>query len=285
MFFGKTSVRLFLLFLFFALVVGSVFFVKRPLGQEGTDGQTLGELTRQEFKFEKYSEPDMQKKKEYQIVMIGDSMTHALGPRGGTMSEFINELYQTQGSGVIIDNYAQGSKNILQAEEQLASETKYWEFTFPPLLSRDFDLILIESFGYNPLSHLGTEAGLIKQTETLDTLMTRIISEKPNSRVVFVATIAPNRENYAKNILKDIAVEERIKQADERMAYIRNHIEYANAHGIPVINIFEKTLDASGNGDLRYINPSDFIHPSLEGVDFIGHEIASFIFNNNILPH
>ena len=82
----------------------------------------------------------------------------------------------------------------------------------------------------------------------------------------------------------DIPAEDRSKQAEERMTYIKNHISYAQSHNIPFINIFEKSLNEQGDGDLKYINPDDYIHPSYEGVDFIGHEIANFIYTNQILP-
>lgn len=274
-----------LIFLTVIPVTALTLFTKNALqGSNNVESSPVADTESADFKFESYTAPTIDKKDMYTIVMIGDSMTHALGPHGGTMNSFINDLYKNTGSHILINNYAQGAKNILQAEEQLTKETKYAEFTFPPLLSSDFDLILIESFGYNPLSHLGIEAGLIKQTETLDLLMTKIIGEKPNARVVFVASIAPNRENYALNVSKEIRVEERIKQAEERMTYIENHIEYARLHNIPVVNIYQKSQDETGSGNLKYINPTDFIHPSHEGIDFIGREIAAFVFYNNILP-
>ena len=114
--------------------------------------------------------------------------------------------------------------------------------------------------------------------------MKTIITTHPHSAIVFVATIAPNKENYAKKILLNIPVADRIKQAEERMAYIKNHISYAKSHNIPIINIYEKSLNDQGDGNLKYINPDDYIHPSFEGVDFIGHEIANFIYTNQILP-
>lgn len=236
------------------------------------------------FVFTTYTAPSIQKKQEFTIVMIGDSMTYALGPHGGTFHKFINDLYKPHNIGILIDNYAQGAKNILQVDEQLNKETTYWDATFPPLLSSDFDLILIESFGYNPLSQFGVEEGVKKQTDALDELMKTIITNKPNAAIVFVATIAPNRENYANKVLFDISPQDRVGQAEERMTYIKNHIEYAKSHNLPLVNIYEKSLDQTGSGDLKYINPDDFIHPSLEGIDFIGSEIAQYIYNNHVLP-
>lgn len=236
------------------------------------------------FVFRTYTSPKIEKKSTYTIFMIGDSMTLALGPHGGTFNKFINELYKKDNIYILIDNYAQGSTNILSVGDQLTKKTTYWDSTFEPLLSRDFDLILVESFGYNPLSHLGTPEGLKKQEEALNELMKTLITAHPRSAIVFVATIAPNKENYAKKVLLRVPTVDRIQQAEERMAYIENHINYAKSHNIPIINVYEKSLNSQRDGELKYINPDDYIHPSFEGVDFIGREIANFIYENQILP-
>ena len=40
----------------------------------------------------------------------------------------------------------------------------------------------------------------------------------------------------------NLSPEQRKEWANERTAYIKNHIEYARSHNIPLINIFEKSL-------------------------------------------
>lgn len=237
------------------------------------------------FVFSTYTPPEIEKKSTYTIFMIGDSMTLALGPHGGTFNQFINELYKKDNIYILIDNYAKGSTNILSVNDQLTQKTTYWDSTFEPLLSRDYDLILVESFGYNPLSSLGIDEGIKRQNQALGELMTTLITTHPKSAIVFVATIAPSKQNYAKKVLLNISTADRTQQAEERMAYIENHISYAKSHNIPLVNIYEKSLNAQGDGDLRHINPDDYIHPSFGGVDFIGHEIANFIYTNQILPH
>jgi lysophospholipase L1-like esterase len=226
--------------------------------------------------FGTYSAPQIATKSAYTIVMVGDSMTAALGPHGGTFNEFINRLYKQGDKGILVDNYAVGGKSILQLMEMMQTKTTFWDSTFEPLLSRDFDLILIESFGYNPLSQFPLEEGLKKHNEMLDEAMKTLVAKRPHSAVVFVATIAPSKRYYA-TVTNPL-------QAEERMTYIRNHIAYAESHAIPLVNVFEKSLKADGDGKLAYINPNDYIHPSFAGVDFIGHEIADYIYGNNILP-
>lgn len=211
-------------------------------------------------------------------------MMYALGPHSGTFNEFIHNIYATDGRKFLIDNYSLGSTNILSVNDLITQKTTYWDSTFESMLSCDYDLILVESFGYNPLSQFGIEEGIKRQNKALDELMTKLVNTHPNSAIVFGATIVPSKANYAKKVLLDIPDADRVKQAEERMAYIRNHIEYAKSHNISIIDIFNKSLTVDGDGNLIYIDPNDYIHPSTLGVDFIGHEIATVIYNNKILP-
>ncbi len=234
----------------------------------------------------KYRLPRIQPKNtyEYQIVMVGHSMTRALGPHGGSFSTFINDLYRPSHRGIIIDNYAVGSTNVLSLQKQMTTAITLEDKSVrPALLSRQFDVILIESFGYNPLSQFPMDEGLRKQREALDETMKILLKTHPHSRIVFVATIAPNKETYAQKILPYLTVSDRILEAQERMTYIKSHMSYAREHNIPLVDIYDKSL-IDGDGDISLINPDDNIHPSFTGVDFIGHELANFIYDNKILP-
>lgn len=236
--------------------------------------------------FGMYTLPSIPKKDVYIIFMVGDSMTEALGPHGGKLNEFINTLYQsTPGhQRVVIDNYAKGATNILGLQDVMDAKLVVGGAVLDPLLSRRFDLILVESFGYNPPSELGLEGGLKKQTQTLDTLMKKLTTTHPHSAIIFVATIAPHKATYAQEESPGKTITEREAAAEERMEYIRNHIAYAKAHNIPLIDIYNKSLTPNGDGDPVNVNPNDHIHPSFVGRDFISQEIANFIYENQILP-
>jgi len=238
------------------------------------------------FVFKTYAVPVIKKKQVYKIVMIGDSLTEALGPHGGGLSDYMNLLYKESEQSpqrIIINNYAKSS-SILAVNDELIQRVSINGNTFGPLLFEDYDLILIESFGYNPLSQFGVQEGLMNQNLALDSLVKTLISANPHAAVVFVATIAPNIANFAKATQPNDSAEDRAKAAGERIEYLKNHIEYAKEHNIPVINIYQKSLTENGDGDRKYINPNDDIHPSFLGVDFIGREIGNFIYDNKILP-
>lgn len=238
------------------------------------------------FIFKTYTAPKVSQKNVYKIALIGDSMTAALGPHGGEFSDYINALYKkklTDPQRIVIDNYAVSS-NILAVNNELSKKTTINEYTFGPLLSENYDLILVESYAYNPLSQDGIEEGIKQQNRALDQLMTTLITTHPNTAIVFYATIAPNLQSYAKTTQTQNSAIERRQQAEERIMYLKNHIEYAKTHNIPLINIYEKSLTEQGDGNILYINPTDYIHPSFSGVTLIGHELGNFIHDNQILP-
>lgn len=213
---------------------------------------------------------------KYTIILVGDSMTQALGS-GETISPTLRKYYPKKELHIL--NYGIGSTSILTLPDSLTKGAIRGNETLLPILDHDFDLILIESFGNNPLSNLSLNEGLKKQEETLDLAVELIKEKRPQAVITFVATIAPNRERYAEGIV-NLSSDERKKWAEDRIAYIKNHIKYAKGHNIPLIDLYDKSLDKYTD----YINNSDFIHPSNAGLIFMGEEIANFIVNKRILP-
>jgi len=213
------------------------------------------------------------------IVFIGDSMTEYLG-NFDELRGYLKKYYPNK--KFLLLNYGFSSTNILSFRERLEKETTYSGRIFQPVNNIPFDLIIIESFGHNPLSEYPLEEGLKLQTEALDKAIATITQKHPKSSIIFMATIAPNNERYAEGVV-NLTPEKRAEWAAERVAYIKNHIQYAKSHVIPLINIYQQSLDKNGTGNIDYINSNDFIHPSPTGIYFISEEIAKFLYKNNLL--
>ncbi|MBI2337711.1 SGNH/GDSL hydrolase family protein [Candidatus Daviesbacteria bacterium] len=211
------------------------------------------------------------------IVFVGDSMTEYLGNfdelRGYLKKFFPDKKF-------LLLNYGFGSTNILSVLDRLERDSDHAGRIFQAINNIPFDLILIESFGHNPLSEYPLEEGLKLQEEALDKIIASITQKHPKSSIVFVATIAPNNERYAEGTT-NLTDEKRREWAEERVSYIKNHIKYAKIHNIPLVNIYEQSLDKNGTGNIDYINSNDFIHPSPTGVYFISEKIAKFLYQNN----
>lgn len=217
---------------------------------------------------------------DYTIVMLGDSMTETLG-NSDELKKFLGGYYPGKTFEVL--NYGFGATNILSAVDRITKESEHGR-KFRPIADIDYNLILLESFAENPLSQYSLDEGLQHQTEELDKIVDKLKQTNPKGRIVFVATISPNKIIFAQNQV-DLSPEKRAEWVNERIAYMKNHITYAKSHNIPVINIFEKSLMGNGDGNPDYISTDDYIHPSPTGIVFISRVIADFIYKNNIFPH
>jgi hypothetical protein len=226
-----------------------------------------------------YQPPQIPSKHAYLTVLVGDSMTGALGGNANQLRLDLISLYPTH--EFVNYNYGFGSTNILSLPERLNVGTNYLGKTYPPILPEVFDFIIIESFAYNPLSEYPLNEGLQKHEEILDASIKEIIKNHPNSVVALMTPIAPNKETFAKNVVT-LTAAQREQWVQERIAYIQKHIEYARQRNIPLINVYEKSLTPNGDGDLKYINPDDHIHPSKAGIELISKTIADFIYQNQI---
>ncbi len=216
--------------------------------------------------------PFSNSKSDYTLVFLGDSMTEYLG-NFDELRKYLSDYYPDK--KFLLLNYGFGSTNIISAIDRVEKETTHSGRAFQPINDIPFDYIFIESFGHNPLSELPLERGLDEQNKSLDQIVASLTTKHPKSSIIFIATIAPNRDRYAENAV-NLQTEERYKWADERTAYIKNHIKYAKDHHIPLTNVYERSLQ-NGTGNIDYISTNDFIHPSPTGVYFISEEITKFL--------
>lgn len=232
--------------------------------------------------FTTYKKPVLAKSDRYDIYLIGDSMTHAFGPRGGIFNQLLSNEYT--GTFFEISNYAKGGQNILLLPAFLNEPVQAAsDLLLVPVLQGEPDLIIIESFGYNPLSQFGIAGGLKKQEEVLTEVMTTLTNRFPNTVIMFLTAIAPDKKTYGQKASKSSA-DARWAQAEERIEYITNHRDYAKEHNILLIDTYQESLDALGDGDTKYINPDDNIHPSAEGLALMGRVMAKRIAEENIFP-
>ena len=213
----------------------------------------------------------------YTLVFVGDSMTEYLG-NFDELKEALKKYYPQK--KFLLLNYGFSSTNILSIPDRLEKLSDYNGRGYQPINDISFDLIFIESMGNNPLSQFSLEEGLKKQTAALDRIINIIVQKHSKSSIIFVATIAPNKDWYGTGIMS-LSPEQKLQWVSERNSYIKNHMEYAKSHNIALIDIFDKSLDSTGTGNIDYLNSNDFLHPSPTGIIFISQQIADFIYKNN----
>ncbi len=183
-----------------------------------------------------YQRPSIPVKRAYLTFLVGDSEVAALGKNANQLREDLIAVYPAH--EFVNYNYGFGSTNILTVPDRLEKTTTYLGETFPPINEQIFDLIIFESFAYNPLSEYPLAEGLKKQTETLDMSIKAVIKKHPGSVVAIMVPIAPSEEFFAKGVL-NLTPEVRKQWVEERVAYIKNAIEFAEKNNIPLINVYE----------------------------------------------
>jgi len=228
-----------------------------------------------------YNPPAITRSRSYRTILVGDSMVAALGLNAEPLRQALLLYYPDH--EFVNYNYGFPSTNILSLPDRLSIETTSQGRNYQSILSQGFDLIIIESFAYNPLSEMSLLDGLEKQNEVLENTVLELIRKHPESAIAFLTTIAPNKDLFVKNVY-DLSDAERLLWVEERVAYIKNHIRFAKDKNIPLIDVYKQSLTETGDGDIKYINPDDNIHPSNEGVDLIVKTIAQFIYDNQIFP-
>lgn len=226
-------------------------------------------------------QPPVKPSNQYTIALVGDSMTDALRSFDENFLKELKNYYPEKQFTIL--NYGFGATNILSVNDRLENKTDYLGQPFPPLLKEDFDVIIIESMGNNPLSQYKIYEGLEKQTKELDQIVQKIKTAHPNSVIVFMATVAPNKQHYGEGVV-ELSTTDRERWADERMKYMENHINYAKAHNIPLIDVYSLTLDKDRSGELKFLSSIDHIHLSWEGISLAQNQMANFIYKNRILP-
>lgn len=217
---------------------------------------------------------------DYTLVLLGDSMTETLG-NADELRGYLNQYFPDKTFEVL--NYGYGSTNILSAKKRLTETTHHADRDFRPILDIDFDFLIVESFGHNPLSEYPLEEGLKKQTEILDDIYSLVATESGKEKLIFLATIGTNKKTYALNSKKELTEDQRKQWATERDRYIENHLSQAKFYGIPAIDAFHPSLDSSGNVKSFLVRDDDNIHPSPTGTLFISKIIADFLVKNNLV--
>jgi hypothetical protein len=182
---------------------------------------------------------------------------------------------------LIINNESAPSSNVASLQDRLLSRATEAGAVYDPVLRRPFDIIIIESFGYNPLSYLGRVEGIDKANESLSAAMRILVRERPEALVVFLATIAPSHTQYGVGTVK-LTPTQREDWASERDLYIENHIKFARDHNIPLVDVYHMTKDKSGSGMLKYIDPVYHIHPSQLGVNLIQDQLANYFIQAKV---
>ncbi|HLD24897.1 MAG TPA: SGNH/GDSL hydrolase family protein, partial [Patescibacteria group bacterium] len=152
------------------------------------------------------------------------------------------------------------------------------------VVSEKPDVIVVESFGYNPYPLPDLSDALTKHWLKLAEIVDTIRRELPETKIVIAATIAPNWDTFGDGApFISMSPEGKRTKVEEIKKYIESTIGFAKSQGLPLANAYTPSLDGNGNGKLTYINPGDHIHYSDSGRNLMAQKIADAIIGNRLL--
>lgn len=220
------------------------------------------------------------RKKHYTIAFLGDSMIDTLGPDLPHTQKELKKYYP--GTTFTLLNFGAGGTNIAYGLERLTHSYTYLGKEIPSVVSQLPDIVVVESFGYNPFSYEtgAIDAHWIKLAE----IVTSIKANLPSSKIIIAVTIAPNSKTFGDGAA-GLAFSSQDKQ--ERTTVIKRYLEstirFAASEHIPLADLYHSSLDSSNDGKLLYINGGDHIHYSEAGRSLFAEKVTNTILSNHML--
>ena len=203
------------------------------------------------------------KKSSYVIALFGDSMVETMGKDLPYLRRQLEKKYPQ--IKFQIYNLGIGSENIGQGLDRFPK-------TFETLRP---DILIIGSFAYNPYYPYAREKYISDLTQLLSE------AKKITPNVYLLVEIAPLKRGFGQgkngiNWLPNQAYE----HATQIIAHLVGAIEVGQTLQIPVIDVFSKTTtNIEMEGNKKYVNPSDGIHPSVAGHQLTADLIVQLILD------
>lgn len=219
-------------------------------------------------------------KGEISIAVVGDSMVETLGEGIPALSQNLNQYFPNVKFN--IGNFGVGATNVNYGLFRLANQYIHKEKTIPAITSSNFDLIVIDSFAYNHPAN--TQADKDQYLNTLNEMLATIRQKSPTSKIAILLTIAPDKDKFADgapNILW--APSQRQSEAETVRIFIELAQNFAKNNNLIIVDAYHPSLDFTNDGNPIFINQTDHIHPSPEGINLISEQIAKKIFDDFLI--
>ncbi len=213
------------------------------------------------------------------IAVLGDSMVDTMGRGLPYLRIQLKKYYPNIEFNLL--NYGAAGTNIEYGLHRLSHDYDYLGEHLPSLLSQNPDIVVVESFAYNPWS--SQKHDLDRHWLTLASIITTL-KERSNAKIITLATIAPNDIYFGDGIGQTPwTLEEKKQKCDTIRAYLENTINFAQSQGYPLVDAYHPSKSASGEGKREYISYGDNLHPSVKGNQLLARLIAKKIFQLGLI--
>lgn len=226
------------------------------------------------------SEIRQTKKTHYTIALIGDSMTDTLGENLGLVGDELRRMYPATTFTLL--NYGVGGENIVSGIARVTADTRYLGIARPSLISQKPDVVVIESFAYNPFPY---ETGALDQHWlSMAHMVDAIKANLPKTKIIVAATIAPNSLVFGDGATGiAFGIQDKRERTQTIKQYLENAIRFAQSESLPLADAYHPSLDTNGEGKLLYINPGDHIHYSDAGRQLFARTLVNTMVTNKLL--
>lgn len=218
------------------------------------------------------SEKPTPKKDFYTIAVYGDSMIDTSGERNEYLEKALQKYYPN--TKFILFNYGKGSENAYEGLLRFHNSFKHQDRNYPSLDDVSPDIIIMGSYAYNVYTPHDRNQHWIDLTR----LLQEAIKITPN--VYILAEIAPLRSDFGKGY-QGVNWDTNTVYTHSRyiIEQLENAVGLSTALQLPLIDVYHQSIanPELKEGDKKYINPVDNIHPSVEGHEFIADIIAQTI--------
>lgn len=220
------------------------------------------------------------RKDHYTIAVLGDSMVDTLGPDVPHLKHRLEQQYS--GTKFTLLNYGVGSTNIESGLLRITQDYQYLGVNHPSVASQKPDVVIVESFGYNPFPDAPDPLNRhwLDLAHMVDTIKKYI----PDAKIMIAATIAPDANSFGDGI-PGFSFDPVSKQELTALikSYLDNAVRFAQGEHLPFADVYHASLDRNGNGKAGYINTGDHIHPSEAGKAFFARKVSESIQEYHLL--
>jgi len=218
--------------------------------------------------------------KHYIIALLGDSMIDTLGSGAPDITSGLTEFFPNDSFTLL--NYGVGATTIDYGITRITQPYSYLGKEIPALMSTHADLVVVESFGYNPYPD-GVN-GLVRYKKQLTKLMSLLTTTLPGTPIIMAVTIAPNSKIFADGAPGiSFSPGEKLDRVEVIQQYLKAALQFAKDYRLPLADAYTASLTSSGDGDPMYINTTDHIHYSAIGRMLFTQKILETIESNHLI--
>ncbi|KKU82028.1 MAG: hypothetical protein UY10_C0043G0004 [Microgenomates group bacterium GW2011_GWA2_47_8] len=220
------------------------------------------------------------RQKHYAVALLGDSMIDTLGPDVPHLKRKLQALFP--GTTFTMLNYGAGATNIDAGLARITNSYTYLGQSIPSLVSQSPDIVVVESFGYNPYPY--DQGALERHWLQLAAIVDVLRNRLPAVKIIIAATIAPNSQLFGDGAAGlSFGPQDKIERTNVIKEYLDSTVKFAQSQNLPLADAFHPSLMANGDGNVLYINGGDRIHYSDPGRDLFAQKVVETIVSNKLL--